>query len=88
MKFAVFTSPNPGAVTKERDRSVVDSFQECRVLSQHQPAAVAARLRRLVGDAEKAIKRGAPERFARARRLEEAVFYMPRCAPPTRSRRN
>ncbi len=82
MKLAVFTSPDAGAFTKERDQSIVEtSFQDCRVLSQHQPAVVAARLQRLVAGAEKAIERGASDRFARALRLEEAVFYIASLRP-------
>ncbi len=82
MKLLVFTSPDAGAITKERDGSIFESsFRDCRVLSRHQPTAVAARLQRLVTDAEKAIEGGAPDRFARARRLEEAVIYIASLRP-------
>ncbi len=52
------------------------SFQACRDLLSHQSGPIAARLGRLVTGAERAIKRGAPDRFARARKLEEAVGYV------------
>ena len=57
------------------------SFQRLRALSRLQPPLTAARLTRLVGGVKKAIENGAPERYERARWLEEAVAQLARGHP-------
>jgi hypothetical protein len=82
MKLTVFSMASAEADAKDRGRSVAKpSFQTCHALLQHQPRSVAARLARLVGRAESAIRRGAPDRFARARQLEEAVCFVAMLRP-------
>ncbi len=77
MKLAIVTAKAAPAIARQAGslRSK-PSFAACRSLLTHQPARVAARLGRLMNDAETAIARGAPSRFAKARRLEEAVGYV------------
>ncbi len=77
MKFAVFTSASTGAAIGANGRkTAASSFKDFRALSRLQPPAIAARLLRLARGVEKAIKCGDPERYARARWLEEAVGYI------------
>lgn len=77
MKLAVCnTAPVGGVITNDSPSAPNPSFQACRDLLGHQSRPIAARLGRLVTGAERAIRRGAPDRFARARKLEEAVGYV------------
>lgn len=77
MKLAVVTAKTAPAVARRARRvRPRPSFAACRSLLTHQPPRVAARLARLMNEAETAIARGAPGRFAKARRLEEAVAYV------------
>jgi hypothetical protein len=54
----------------------IASFDDISALLQSQSPAIAARLERLAKTAERAIMRGAPDRFVRARKFEEAVGYV------------
>jgi hypothetical protein len=77
MKLAVYTRAATPAVVQSIDIEPSQlSFRACRALLSHQPPRVAALIGRLVGATDKAIRKGAPDRFLRARRLEEAVCYV------------
>jgi hypothetical protein len=77
MKLAVVTAKAaPSVAPQSGGVRPKPSFAACRSLLTHQPAGVAARLARLMNDAETAIAHGAPSSFAKARRLEEAVGYV------------
>ncbi len=77
MKLAICNTAPLGAVVENDGPSAPQpSFQACRDLLRHQSESIATRLGRLMNGAERAIKRGASDRFARARKLEEAVGYV------------
>ena len=74
MNLAVVTSSSSGAVVDRNIRkSAACSFKDFRALAKLQPPDVAARLARLARGVEQSIGRGDPERYRRARWLEEAV---------------
>lgn len=77
MKLAVCTTaPFEAADDTPGFAAAKASFDDCRDLLQSQSPAIAARLGRLAKSAERSIKRGAQDRFARARKFEEAVGYV------------
>ncbi len=76
MKLAVCTTASSEAVDSNGLAAQKPSFDDCRDLLQRQSPAIATRLGRLARAAERAITRGADDRFARARKLEEAVGYV------------
>jgi hypothetical protein len=57
------------------------SFDLCRAILDRRPGPVAAKLRELAARAEKAITRDAPDRYFRARQLEEAACYVAEALP-------
>jgi hypothetical protein len=74
MKLAVFTSSSTGAALGKSDRkAAARSFKDFRALAKLQHPYVAARLARLARGVEQSIKSGDPDRYQRARWLEEAV---------------
>jgi hypothetical protein len=74
MNLAVVTSSSSVAVVDTNTRkSAAFSFKDFRALAKLQPPDVAARLVRLARGVERSIGRGDPERYRRARWLEEAV---------------
>jgi hypothetical protein len=82
MKLAVFTTVKTDAATKPDAGSIAaPSFGDCRALALHQPVRVAARLGRLIDQAARAVEHKAPDRHMRARRLEEAAFYIASLRP-------
>lgn len=76
MKLAVCTTASSEAVDSNGLAAQKPSFDDCRDLLQRQSPAIATCLGRLARAAERAITRGADDRFARARKLEEAVGYV------------
>jgi hypothetical protein len=76
MSIAVVSSSSGGYVIGSGKKPAVTSFQDFRILSRLQPLTVAARLVRLSRSVEMAIRKNQPNRFARARWLEEAVAYI------------
>ena len=74
MNLAVVTSSSSVAVFDTNTRkSAAFSFKDFRALAKLQPPDVAARLARLARGVEYSIRHGDPERYRRARWLEEAV---------------
>ena len=81
MSIAVVSSSSGGYVIGSGKKPAVTSFQDFRILSRLQPPTVAARLTRLSRSVETAIRKNQPNRFARARWLEEAVAYIAQSRP-------
>jgi hypothetical protein len=74
MKLAVFTSSLTGSASGKNGRQAAESsFKDFRALAKLQPPYDAVRLARLARGVEQSIKSGHPERYRRARWLEEAV---------------
>ena len=82
MKLAVFTSSSSGAVVERNTRkSAACSFKDFHTLAKLQPPDFAARLARLARGVEYSIRHGDPERYRRARWLEEAVAQIVKRRP-------
>ena len=79
MKLAVLSSSATGAASGEK--AVAPSFKDFRALARLQPPHTADRLARLARGVEKSIRSGDPERYRRARWLEEAVAQIARARP-------
>ncbi len=82
MKFAIVISCSTGDPTKDNGRKpVACSFKTFRALARLQPPYTADRLVRLARAVEETIRSGNPERYRRARWLEEAVAPIARARP-------
>lgn len=73
--------PFDPSIEQRGQKPEASSFQELRVLCRLQAPLTAARLVRLAGGTKKAIETGSPDRYERARWLEEAVAQLAQARP-------